>query len=108
MVRRTRTSRILEERNADIVSLRHHLARVIGRLYPEDDERKWRDLLLGHSYTRVATLRPDTMPDDPRTADRLDLRRYADAIGALIAADKQVPPLSIAVFGPWDRASPSS
>ena len=41
------------------------------------------------------------MPDDPRDADRLDLRRYADAIGALIAADKLVPPLSIAVFGPW-------
>ncbi len=49
----------------------------------------------------VATARPDTIPDDPRTADTLGLRRYADAIGALISASQQKPPLSIAVFGSW-------
>ena len=98
---RARTSRILDDRNADVVGLRRNLARVVVRLYPEDDPNKWNSLLVGSSATRIATLRPDTMPDDPRDADRLDLRRYADAIGALIAADKLVPPLSIAVFGPW-------
>jgi hypothetical protein len=100
-VSRARTGQILLALGVDLVSVRHHLLRVISERYPEDDRQKWRELLVGGSITRIATLRSDSVPEDPRSLDQLDLRRYADAFGALIAAETLAPPLSIAVFGPW-------
>ena len=99
---RTRVNQILQEFEVDVGGLRYHLARVIEEQYPDDDQAKWRTLLIGAVGTQIATLQPDSIPkNDPRPFDRLDLRRYAEAMGALIAADRQQAPLSIAVFGPW-------
>ena len=77
------------------------LCAMIRERYQADDHAVWRDLLIGRELNVVTTARPDTIPDDPRGADTLGLRRYADALGALITATDQKPPLSIAVFGSW-------
>ena len=81
--------------------MRDALLRVIADRYPDDDHQAWTDRLVGPRRRLVATMQPDTIPHPARAFDKLDLRRYADAIGALIAAEAQDPPLSIAVFGAW-------
>jgi hypothetical protein len=81
--------------------MRDALTRVIADRYPDDDHQAWADRLVGPRRRLVATMQPDTIPRPARAYDKLDLRRYADAIGALIAAEAQNPPLSIAVFGAW-------
>jgi hypothetical protein len=91
----------LLQAGVDLDVLREALARIVRDRHPGDDARAWSDLLIGSSVPMIATARPDTIPDDPRGEDTLDLRRYADALGALIGARDQKPPLSIAVFGPW-------
>ncbi|PWS36595.1 hypothetical protein DFH01_15745 [Falsiroseomonas bella] len=91
----------LTEAGADIDVLREAMARIIRDRHPRDDHAAWRSLLIGSSLPMIATARPDVIPADPRGDDTLDIRRYADALGALMAAREQRPPLSIAVFGPW-------
>ncbi|WP_372618677.1 P-loop NTPase fold protein [Falsiroseomonas sp.] len=91
----------LGEFGVDSERLREALARVIAGWHGSDDQAAWHRLLIGGGTRLIAVARPDTIPDDPRAEDSLDLRRYADAIGALISAGDQRPPLSIAVFGSW-------
>jgi hypothetical protein len=91
----------LRDAGADTDELRAAMTRIIRDRHPQDDHQAWQSLLIGGSVSMIAVARPDTIPDDPRKEDTLDLRRYADALGALIAARDQKPPLSIAVFGPW-------
>jgi hypothetical protein len=81
--------------------LREALARIVAGRHPSDDQAAWRRLLIGGGTRLIAVARPDTIPEDPRAEDSLGLARYADAIGALISAGDQRPPLSIAVFGSW-------
>jgi hypothetical protein len=82
-------------------ALRDALVRIVADRYPRDNAAAWTDRLVGPRRHVVATVQPDTIPADARARDELDLRRYSDAIAALIAASAQAPPLSIAVFGPW-------
>jgi hypothetical protein len=91
----------LTEAGADLDVLREAMARIIRDRHPRDDQAAWRGLLIGSSVPVIATARPDVIPADPRRDDTLDLRRFADALGALITAQEQRPPLSIAVFGSW-------
>jgi hypothetical protein len=91
----------LTEAGADLDVLREAMARIIRDRHPRDDHAAWRTLLIGSAAPVIAVARPDVIPADPRGEDTLDIRRYADALGALMAAREQRPPLSIAVFGPW-------
>ncbi len=87
--------------DSSIERIRNDLASVVADRYPNDNRQAWDDRLIGPRRHLVATILPDTIPTSARAADQLDLRRYADALGGLIAAQAQTPPLSIAVFGPW-------
>lgn len=78
---------------------RWQLRDVIARHYPGDNQPAWARVLAGARL--VAAVQPDTIPSDPRGSDALGLRRYSDALAALISAEKLQPPLSIAVFGAW-------
>lgn len=95
---------MLADRGVDVAPILTELPGLITSLFPEDRDKLpiWRQILLPPPV-QVATTRPDMVPDDrdPRPNDRLGLRQFANGIGALIAADNQKPPLSIAVFGAW-------
>src|SRR5215472_4966239 len=75
------------------------LARSIEQNWPADDQDAWAAVLLAQED--AATVRPDAIPENARQSDALELRRYADAMGAMIASRQQKPPISIVVFGPW-------
>jgi KAP family P-loop domain len=90
----------LQELMEDKEALRSNLAQAMSA-HTTDNQIGWQALLIGRNSTIVASARSDTIPDDPRKADSLSLVPYADAIGALVAAIDQHPPLSIAIFGPW-------
>ncbi len=95
---------MLADRGVDVTPILTDLPDLITSLFPEDRDKLpiWRQILLPPPV-QVATTRPDMVPDDrdPRPNDRLGLRQFANGIGALIAAENQKPPLSIAVFGAW-------
>ena len=95
---------MLADRGVDIAPILTELPDLITSLFPEDRDKRriWLQILLPPPV-QVATTRPDMVPDDrdPRPNDRLGLRQFANGIGALIAAENQKPPLSIAVFGAW-------
>lgn len=95
---------MLADRGVDVAPILTALPGLITSLFPEDLDKltDWRQILLPPPV-QVATTRPDMVPDDrdPRPNDRLGLRQFANGIGALIAAENQKPPLSIAVFGAW-------
>jgi hypothetical protein len=91
----------LREAGADTDTLREALARIVQHRHAADNQAAWRRMLTMEGPQSVAVVQPDAIPADPRAKDDLGLRRYSDAIGALIAAQEQQPPLSIAVFGPW-------
>jgi hypothetical protein len=90
---------VSKERGLNAESLRTQLLQTIQRSYQSDDQSAWRRLLEG--ARTIPIVQADTIPDDPRQHDALDLRRYADAIAALSSARGQQPPLSVAVFGAW-------
>lgn len=88
-------------RRMSVDQLRDALARIVADRYPRDNAQVWADRLVGPRRHLVTTVQPDTIPSTARALDQLELLGYSDAIGALIAAKAQTPPLSIAVFGPW-------
>jgi hypothetical protein len=92
---------IVPSRIASPQQMRDQLLRLVAADHPSEDLTWWQSQLAERDPQIITVARADTIPDDPRTADTLGLRRFADAMGALITASDQKPPLSIAVFGSW-------
>jgi hypothetical protein len=81
--------------------LRTSLQKIIADRYPFERPEAWANRLEGRQRHLIAMAHADVTPSDARTNDQLSLGRYSDAIAPLIAARAQMPPLSIALFGPW-------